>query len=355
MAALLLILALVFGPAVDVSGRWSGTALVRNETGGQVDMPVVLILRQEGDRVTGTGGPDDSIQFAIRKGKLEGDRLTLEAEAEGSTYYLDLKVEGDQITGATRRRGSDGSEQTGKLTLKRGPEKNPFDTAADAAVGQRYFLGHCAHCHGPEGEGGRGINLTVGRYRMGGSDQELFRTIRRGIPGSEMPGTEFSEKETWRLVAFVRRLARAGAEEKASGDPDAGRRIYESRGGCAQCHMVRGSGGTLGPDLTEIGLRRSLRFLEQSLTDPGAYVPEDYRTVTVVTRAGREIAGVRLNEDDYSIQLRDLDETMRSFLKSDARAVRPEKRSLMPAYGSTLSGREIQDVVAYLSSLRGKP
>src|SRR5256885_14047652 len=100
MDALLLILALAFGPAVDVSGRWSGTVLVRNETGGQVDIPVVLILRQEGDRVTNTGGPDDRIQFAIRKGKLKGDGLALEAEANGSTYHLDLKEEGDQITGA---------------------------------------------------------------------------------------------------------------------------------------------------------------------------------------------------------------------------------------------------------------
>ena len=235
------------------------------------------------------------------------------------------------------------------------PNKNPFDSADDAAIGQRYYLGHCAHCHGPDGEGGRGVNLTVGRYRLGGSDGELFKTIRRGIPGSEMPGTGLSENELWRIISFVRRLARAGAEEKAAGDPAAGKRLYESRGGCAGCHTIGSQGGVFGPDLSEIGLRRSLRFLRESLVTPASYVAPEYGTVSVVTRAGEEIAGIRLNEDDYSVQIRGLDESMRSYSKSDLRAVRREARSLMPAYGGQFNAREIDDLIAYLSSLRGKP
>jgi cytochrome c oxidase cbb3-type subunit 3 len=354
MIALLLMLVLALAPAPDVTGRWTGTAQVKNQAGGQQEIPVILVLKQEGDQVTGTGGPDDSIQVPLSKGKLDGDRLTLEAEADGSVFTLELKVAGEEITGSVRRRGRDGSEENGKVTLKRGPAKNPYDTASDAAIGKRYFLGHCSQCHGPEGEGGRGINLTVGRYRKGGADQELFATIRRGIPGSEMPGSDFSEKETWQVVAFVRRLARAGAEEKSSGDSEAGRRVYETRGACKQCHMISGTGGALGPDLTEIGLRRSLRFLEQSLLEPDSFVPENYKTVTVVPRSGQEFKGVRLNEDDYSIQLRDLAETIRSVTKASARTVRTEKGSMMPAYGGKLSPKEIQDLVAYLSSLRGK-
>ena len=235
------------------------------------------------------------------------------------------------------------------------PEKNPFDTAEDAATGRQYFLGHCAQCHGPEGEGGRGLNLTTGRYRLGGSDRELFRTIRRGIPGSEMPGSRLSENELWRIVAYVRRLGTAGAEEKAPGDPAAGKTIYESKGGCPQCHVADSRGGNLGPDLSEIGLRRALKFLRQSLTDPEAYVAPNYRTVTVVTRQGEQITGIRLNEDDYSIQLRDTRDNLRSYLKSNLKEVKLEKRSLMPAYGSALSAPEIENLVAYLSSLRGKP
>jgi putative heme-binding domain-containing protein len=235
------------------------------------------------------------------------------------------------------------------------PEKNPFDSDADAAIGKQYFVGHCAQCHGPDGEGGRGINLTTGQYRYGGSDRELFQTIRRGIRGSEMPGSRVSDNETWKIVAFVRRLATAGAQEKASGDPEAGKRIYESKGACVPCHSIDRRGGSLGPELNQVGLRRSLKYLRESLVDPGAHISDEYRAVTVTTQRGEEITGVRLNEDEYSVQLRDLAENLRSFLKSELKEVKRERRSLMPAYGSVLSAAEIDDLVAYLNTLRGKP
>lgn len=233
------------------------------------------------------------------------------------------------------------------------PEKNPYDSAADLASGRQYFLGHCAQCHGPEGEGGRGVNLTTGRYRHGSSDRQLYMTIRKGVPGSEMYGSSLSQPELWRVVAYVRRLGAAGAEEKAAGDPKAGQAIYDGKGGCASCHIVNGRGGLLGPDLTEIGLRRSLKFLRDSIVDPSAYINPEYRSVTVVPRSGTRVRGVVLNEDDYSIQLRDTREQLRSYLKSDLKEVQQEKESLMPSYKSILSETEINDLVARLNSLRG--
>jgi cytochrome c oxidase cbb3-type subunit 3 len=233
------------------------------------------------------------------------------------------------------------------------PGKNPYDSAADLATGRQYFLGHCAQCHGPEGEGGRGVNLTTGRYRHGSSDRQLYMTIRKGVPGSEMPGSWFSQPELWRVVAYVRRLGAAGAEETAAGDPKAGQAIYD-KGGCAACHIVNGHGGLLGPDLTEIGLRRSLKFLRDSIVEPSAYIDPEYRSATVVTRNGAKIRGVVLNEDDYSIQLRDTRQELRSFLKSDLKDVQSENESLMPSYKSALSETEINDLVAHLSSLRGR-
>ncbi len=233
-------------------------------------------------------------------------------------------------------------------------EKNLFETAADAALGRQYFLGHCASCHGPEGEGGRGVNLTTGRYRLGSSDRELYRTIRRGIPGSEMPEARISETEIWRVITFVRRIGAQGAEEKASGDPNAGRAVYEAKGACVQCHWIAGRGGVLGPDLSEIGLRRSLKFLSESLTDPDKHLADDYRTYSVVTRGGERVRGIKLNEDDYSIQIRDSKENLRSFKKADLKEVKREPASMMPGYGTALSSTELENLVAYLSSLRGK-
>src|SRR5438552_12305493 len=90
------------------------------------------------------------------------------------------------------------------------PAENPYASPADLASGREYFLGHCAQCHGPEGEGGRGVNLTTGRYRHGSSDRELYMTIRNGVPGSGMPGSRLSAPELWRIVAHVRRVGAAG-------------------------------------------------------------------------------------------------------------------------------------------------
>jgi len=82
-------------------------------------------------------------------------------------------------------------------------------------------------------------------------------------------------------------------------------------------------------------------------------VPAQYRAVRVVTKSGPEVAGLRLNEDDLSIQLRDSTGSLRSFLKENIAGIRRDSPSLMPSYAKTLTPKEIADVVAYLNSLRG--
>jgi cytochrome c oxidase cbb3-type subunit 3 len=230
---------------------------------------------------------------------------------------------------------------------------NPFDTPQGVEQGGALFQTHCTYCHGARGEGGRGADLTTGQYRRGGSDASLYASIRNGIPGTEMPAVRATDDEVWKMVAFVKRLGNAGLREKATGDPVAGKTIYEGKGGCAACHSIGHDGGSLGPDLSDVGRRRDLKYLEESLINPEADVPIRYRAIQVVTKSGQKIAGIRLNEDDISIQLRDEKDNLRSFLKNNLREVGHDKPSIMPPYGSTLSKKEIEDVVSYLSSLRG--
>ncbi len=232
-------------------------------------------------------------------------------------------------------------------------QRNPFDTSQDAEQGSRLFQIHCSYCHGARGEGGRGADLTNGQYRFGGSDAELFGTIRNGIRGSEMPAVRATDDEVWRMVAFVKRIGSAGLEERARGDVVAGKALYAGKGNCAVCHTIGKDGGSLGPDLTDIGRRRGAKFLEESLVKPEAEVPIAYRAVRVATKSGKTVVGIRLNEDDLSIQLRDTGDNLRSFLKGDIKEIRRDQPSLMPAYGPILSKKELVDLVAYLSSLRG--
>lgn len=232
-------------------------------------------------------------------------------------------------------------------------QRNPFETADAVQQGAALFQRHCSYCHGARGEGGRGADLTTGQYRRGGTDAILYTTVRNGIPGTEMPPVRATDDEVWKMVAFVKRLGTAGLFEKATGDPVAGKAVYEGAGGCTVCHSIGREGGSLGPDLSDVGRRRNLQYLEESLVTPDADVPIRYRAIQVVTKSGQTIAGIRLNEDDISVQLRDDKDNLRSFLKDNVREILHDKPSLMPPYGSTLSKKEIEDVVAYLSSLRG--
>jgi putative heme-binding domain-containing protein len=230
-------------------------------------------------------------------------------------------------------------------------EKNPYATAADLALGRKLYVGRCGHCHGQDGEGGRGAVLNSGRFRSGGSDRELFVTIRSGIPNSEMPGApNLAEADVWRLVAYVQQLGRQGAADVSPGDPAAGALVYQTSG-CASCHRINNQGGFFGPDLTDVGVKRAARYLRESIVDPSADIPLDYRPVAVIDRTGNLISGIHLNEDEYSIHLRDLGGNLRSFMKSEVGEIRLPRQSLMPAYPS-LSSTDLENLVAYLKSLQ---
>jgi putative heme-binding domain-containing protein len=230
---------------------------------------------------------------------------------------------------------------------------NPFDTTEGAAQGASLFQTHCTYCHGAGGEGGRGADLTTGQYRHGGSDASLYDTIRNGIPGTEMPAVRVTDDDVWKMVAFVKKLGAAIGNEKAPGDAEAGKAVFTGKGGCLSCHAVGHDGGSLGPDLSSVGRRRNLQYLKESLLKPDADVAVSYRTFEIVTNSGQAFTGLRLNEDDISIQLRDRDGNLRSFLKDSIREIHRDRPSMMPAYGSKLDSKEIEDVVAFLVTLRG--
>lgn len=228
-------------------------------------------------------------------------------------------------------------------------------TADGLAQGKRLYVGHCAPCHGIEGVGGRGPGLNQPALRHVTDNQSLFRVIKFGIQGGEMPGAwQMTDREAWLVAGYVRSLGRTPVT-KLSGDPSRGKVIYETKGGCAVCHIVRGEGGNLGPDLTQVGSRRSPDYLREALIDPGAAAPEGYLVVSVTAQDGRKVRGVRANEDSFTIQLRDAGNRFHSFRKQELTELKKEFGvSTMPAYKTTLTAAEIDDLVAYLASLRGE-
>jgi cytochrome c oxidase cbb3-type subunit 3 len=234
--------------------------------------------------------------------------------------------------------------------------------------GESLFRIQCAPCHGLQGEGGRGPSLAVSRLARAPDDVALANVISLGIPGTQMPGTRMTADENRQLVAYVRSLGRLQPSH-AWGDPANGQRLFWSKGNCGQCHTVGPRGGRLGPDLTEIGTRRGPQHLRETLLNPEAdvpdtfaayrrviFMPDNFLQVRVVAQDGRRITGVRVNEDTFTIQIRDASDRVYSFRKDELRELHKDwGKSPMPSYRGVLSDSEMQDVVAYLISLRGTP
>jgi len=222
----------------------------------------------------------------------------------------------------------------------------------DLADGKTTFRGNCAFCHGLTGGGGRGPALNTGRFLHGSTDQDLKNVITSSVPGTSMPAFEFEKAELEHLVAYIHTLSSStSAAGPVPGDAALGRKVYE-RSGCAGCHRIGAEGSIFGPDLTRIGAGRSPSYIRESIVNPSADIPEDFTGVAVITRDGKRISGIRLNEDTFTVQLRDVSQKFQMFQKDEVQQVMPEKKSLMPAY-SSLAKDDLQDLLAYLDSLRG--
>jgi cytochrome c oxidase cbb3-type subunit 3 len=214
------------------------------------------------------------------------------------------------------------------------------------------FHKHCAACHGLSGNGGRGPDLVSGRWRYGGTDSDIERVIASGVPGSDMPafGDVFSAGDYVKLISFIRSLSAGGGALRVTGDAARGRNIYWSKGACNSCHMVNGQGGVLGPDLSVIGSQRSPASLKESIVSPSAAIVTGYQGVRVA-QGGAAITGTRKNEDNFTIQIFD-GRRYYSFDKAKLDSLEPLRESMMPP--SRLSASEVDDLVAYLDTLRGK-
>lgn len=226
-------------------------------------------------------------------------------------------------------------------------------TAQDLARGRQLFEAQCAPCHGMQGTGGKGANLAQPRLKHAADDKGLFSVIRDGIQNTGMPGAwQMTDREIWLVVAHIRSLGRV-AEEKLPGDPARGKALFEAQG-CPACHTVNGVGGSLGPELTEVGSRRNSIRLRQCVLEPGKALPDGFVVVHAVRQDASVIDGMRVNEDSFTIQIRDFANNFHSLRKQDLKTLEYLRETTpMPSYRDRFSPAEVDDVVSYLASLRG--
>ncbi len=183
-----------------------------------------------------------------------------------------------------------------------------------------------------------------------GSDEEVAGVIRSGVPNSAMPPFALADSEIKQLVAFIRSLRTPAAQLVVAGDRSLGKELFFGKGRCSNCHMIRGQGGLLGPDLSNVGGDRTLAEIRQSILSPGLSEGTKYKAVTVVTVQGEKIAGTLRNRDNFSLQMMDAQGNLHFFSSAELREVALQAKSVMPEnYGKLLSEAEVQNLLAFLS------
>jgi putative heme-binding domain-containing protein len=241
-----------------------------------------------------------------------------------------------------------GSAQTPRL-------KNPLKAEPDVIRrGSLFYRARCAGCHGLDARGVSAPDLTAS-LAGGMSDERFFQTVRRGVPGTEMPffdAEHNADVQLWEVLTHLRTLTSSGGTPmKATGDAANGQNIFRTN--CGSCHTVGDRGGHLGPDLSRIGASRSASALAAKIRTPNRNILAGFQPITIVLADGKRIRGTRKNEDAFSIQVMDTGERLQGFRKSDVQEIIREPRSLMPEFGpDRLNDQSLADLVTYLSTLR---
>ena len=109
--------------------------------------------------------------------------------------------------------------------------------------GMALYRQQCADCHGLDGTGYRGPDL-VAAISGGMVDERLFDTIRKGVPGTEMPAAstiDVADDDILQVIAYLKSIGSVAPPERPAGSVANGERLFTQQ--CTSCHRVAGRGG----------------------------------------------------------------------------------------------------------------
>src|SRR5262249_55378748 len=139
------------------------------------------------------------------------------------------------------------------------------------------------------------------------------------------------------------------------GDAVRGRAVFDDPegAGCIRCHRVRGAGGEIGPDLSNIGGKFAREHLIESVLEPSRQIVEGYQSTTLTTRDGRVLSGLVKGETAERLTLVDAEAREQVVRKSDVAERRFADLSIMPeGLAPEVSRRQFADLIACLEALR---
>jgi putative heme-binding domain-containing protein len=168
-----------------------------------------------------------------------------------------------------------------------------------------------------------------------------FATLAQRLREASGPGQEAAIGPDFLQVDWQHDSRRGNAEQ--------GRKLFGSLG-CVKCHAItadqKGGGG---PSLTEAGRRFTVPYLVESILLPSKQVADVFRSTTVVTTGGRQVAGLVVHETAEQVELLLPDTTQQAIAKRDIESRTVTNVSPMPA-GLVKTPAELRDLLAYLLS-----
>ncbi|QIP16217.1 c-type cytochrome [Spirosoma aureum] len=139
----------------------------------------------------------------------------------------------------------------------------------------------------------------------------------------------------------------------AGRDFETGKKIYSAIL-CSRCHSMRGEGGDIGPDLTQLGTRFSNRDILEAIILPNKTVSDQYASTIFYLKNGQSVLGRLVNEDKttYSISQNPFaPDFLRKIPKKDVTSKKYSTESVMlPGLINGLNPNELKDLMAYLKS-----
>jgi putative membrane-bound dehydrogenase-like protein len=121
---------------------------------------------------------------------------------------------------------------------------------------------------------------------------------------------------------------------------------------CSACHLFKGQGGNIGPDLSGVGAMGTEAILRNLLT-PNAAMEAGYRIYRVELKNGDLVDAFFVSEDKEAVVIRAPGTPDRRIAKADIAKTQYLRRSLMPeGLLDVLPPEQVSDLFAYLLSLK---
>ena len=234
--------------------------------------------------------------------------------------------------------------------------------------GRVVYESNCLQCHGANGAAGQ-IGPALGGQTTR-TQLQIFRIIKNGVAGTAMPPwTEtISDDDMWRIVTYLDALRGTAIDSPTQGDVTLGEQVFWGKGACGACHMIKGRGKLQGPDLGNLAGTRKTAAIVDALTkvehrvyEGGGLQPtinslSTWLPVRIIRRDGKQVGGLLMNQDSYSVQVIGDDDSLHLIDRADIRTMTISPKSRMPTdYDKRLSKDEFRNLLAFLTQLSSGP